>query len=94
MNERIRALAVQAGARVSAQTLTSIPPQRRESIGLWDNNVEKFAELIVRECADIIEQKQKEWCTTHGISEHYFQGVQDGLDLSIGTIKEHFGVEE
>ena len=64
MNERIRLLAEQAG---------------------WDNHhaqfdtrIEKFAELIVRECADIA-------------TKHQEQGVSE---VSIGeSIKEHFGVE-
>ena len=50
MNERIRELVKQAGGHFSTHTLTSNPVQYRESVGLWDNNIEKFAELIVREC--------------------------------------------
>ncbi len=49
MNERIKQLAKQAGAQISTHTLTSYPVQYRESINLWDDNIEKFAELIVRE---------------------------------------------
>ena len=50
MNERIRELIKQAGGHFSTHTLTSYPAQHRESIQLWDKNIEKFAELIVREC--------------------------------------------
>ena len=49
MNERIRELVKQAGGHFSTHTLTSYPAQRRESIELWDKNIEKFAELIVKE---------------------------------------------
>ena len=51
MNERIKELVKQAGGHFSTHTLTSYPAQHRESIQLWDKNIEKFAELIVRECA-------------------------------------------
>ena len=53
MNERIKQLVKQAGGHFSTHNLMSNPVQHRESIELWDNNIEKFAELIVRECADI-----------------------------------------
>jgi hypothetical protein len=54
MNERIKELVKQAGGHFSTHTLTSYPAQRRESIELWDKNIEKFAELIVQECIDIV----------------------------------------
>jgi hypothetical protein len=53
MNERIRELVRQAGGHFSTRNLMSNPVQHRESIELWDDKIEKFAELIVRECADI-----------------------------------------
>ena len=49
MNERIKELVKQAGGHFSTHTLTSYPAQHRESIQLWDQNIEKFAELIVAE---------------------------------------------
>jgi len=49
MNERIKELVKQAGGHFSTHTLTSYPAQHRESIQLWDQNIEKFAELIVKE---------------------------------------------
>ena len=53
MNERIKELVKQAGGHFSTHNLMSNPVQHRESIELWDKNIEKFAELIVIECADI-----------------------------------------
>ena len=50
MNQRIKELVKQAGGHFSTHNLMSNPVQHRESIELWDNNIEKFAELIVREC--------------------------------------------
>lgn len=65
MNERIRLIAEQAG---------------------WDNHhaqfdtrIEKFAELIVRECIDTVSDCSVEYCIRPQI---------------VSEIKEHFGVDE
>ena len=78
MNKRIRQLVKQAGGHFSTHNLASNPVQHRESIELWDKNIEKFAELIVRECASVAAKNQAE---------------DMGWDIS-EIIKEHFGVEE
>ena len=44
----------------------------------WEASLEKFAELIVRECADVINSMDH--------SSQYFPHIA-------GAIKEHFGVE-
>ena len=86
MNERIRELAKQAGAHFSTQTLTSNPVQYRESIGLWDKNIEKFAELLVQECILTIQMG----ITRDGTkTEKFIRSM-----THIKDIKEHFGVEE
>lgn len=54
MNELIKELVKQAGGHFSTHNLMSNPVQHRESIELWDKNIEKFAELIVRECSNIV----------------------------------------
>jgi hypothetical protein len=54
MNERIKELVKQAGGHFSTRNLMSNPVQHRESIELWDKNIEKFAELIVKEVFDCI----------------------------------------
>jgi hypothetical protein len=89
MNERIRELADQAGIHFG------------RSAALDGNNIarfvttsdmEKFAELIVRECAEQIK--------TQGISASsedygdYEIGFNAGLFHALRTTKEHFGVEE
>ena len=48
MNERIRELALQAGATVMERSGWT-------DFGTLDLDVEKFAELIVRECAEVAE---------------------------------------
>jgi len=50
---------------------------------------EKFAELIVRECAKISEQSQ--WTEAKG---EYYEGFNEAMIYMSNKIKEHFGVEE
>ncbi len=50
MNERIKQLAREAGAHISTRNLMSNPPKHVETVELWDDRIEKFSELIVREC--------------------------------------------
>ena len=73
MNERIRELARQAGATTT---------QRSGWIdyGTLDLDVEKFAELIVRECVEIVEETR--WM------------VPPSQEQIARSIKQHFGVEE
>jgi len=86
MNERIKALAVEAGlVRVGDFGMKRWEGPRSDSIN--DQDLEKFAELIVKECAGV--------CHTHGwgMLEHGISGHNIADDC--GTlIKEHFGVEE
>ncbi len=74
MNERIRLLALQAGATTT---------QRSGWIdyGTLDLDVEKFAELIVRECVTRLEQ------------HHPFTKDPEAYLYAISLIEEHFGVE-
>ena len=71
--------------RFAAQSLV-------ESDGELVFSKEKFAELIVRECIDIVKptQHHEAW------AQSYLGGV-DGLELldsRVEKIKQHFGVEE
>ena len=86
MNERIRELAEQAGEYVNE---VYTPPVRSKTPGkIWeDGHVDwhiqfnqKFAELIVQECADLFEV---EW------GEEKLTGNDVGY-----VVKKHFGVEE
>jgi hypothetical protein len=69
MNERIRKLAEQAGA-----VFTDV-----HAVSLLDDEIEKFAELIVQECQTVVE-----WAIN----------VDSTIDRVPVLIKEHFGVEE
>jgi len=86
MNERIQKLAVQAGEYVNS---VYTPPVRSKTPGkIWEDGHigwheqfnQKFAELIVRECAEVLDE-------TISPPSHPMN--------SIGyRLKEHFGVEE
>jgi hypothetical protein len=78
MNERIEQLASQAG-------------MLRDKYGLYWNahdnpddgvDLEKFVELIVKECAKVL--------TQHGA---YFSGDGEPYHYAASLIEEHFGVE-
>lgn len=45
MNERIKEIALKAGMKT-----TSLHYGRRDPYVLWEDNIETFAELIIREC--------------------------------------------
>lgn len=73
MNQRIRELAVAA-----APANSSIP---HSEWNIPKEFIEKFAELIVQECADAI------------INDDRLNDVRSASRGCIRTIKEHFGVE-
>jgi len=87
MNERIKLLALQAGDYVNE---VYTPPVRSKTPGkIWEDGHidwhtqfnEKFAELIVRECLDIVNR--------HEYSYHEADPLWETAQL----IKERFGVE-
>ena len=76
MNERIKQLAEQAGIEfVYDPTETPM----RAFVECWEDDLEKFAELIVRECITVINQPN---------------GVGDDDVIRITKdVEKHFGVE-
>jgi hypothetical protein len=82
MNERIRELAKQATIRVNNPTVNSNGEVICDN---WEEGVSlsKFAELIVRECAELTRWKEFDMSVEQRIRLRVYQ-----------DIKEHFGVEE
>lgn len=78
MNERITELAEQVMAENNA-----IPDY---SMKLF---TEKFAELIVRECAEVCRRQQY-----YDADDGYKRGVNGGSFTCMNAIRRHFGVEE
>ena len=80
MNKRIRELA--ADARGQMVVLTTVDDEQWRQ---HEEFVEKFAELIVRECAN-----HCDLLLDHKISSEWSRGTHD----CSRAIKQHFGVEE
>jgi hypothetical protein len=80
MNERIQELAVESGLYVD---LNGTPWPRAMSAEESEAAYKKFAELIVRECIDIIAPYTVRMSRP---GEEYLHPIQE--------IKDHFGVEE
>lgn len=76
MNNRIRELAEQADSVVINKMMTGAT-----QYVLLEDDLEKFAELIVRECIDIV--------SPYAVRMENFDGGHPIADL-----KKHFGVEE
>ena len=94
MNERIKLLALQAGLK------QRIWNSLGKELPMWQEDpdnpgLEKFAELIVRECmAQIKEVKELSLPWNANREQAYEFGYDDGMTVAIRTIEEHFGVEE
>ena len=78
MNERIKKLADEAGLRFTQLMSNPMVPV----VDGKETDLEKFAELIVKECLDIVNRKE------------YSYHEADPLWETSQLIKEHFGVEE
>ncbi len=81
MNERIQELMIEAGK--------TIPGDKHIDADFC----KKFAELIVKECADIINHRA-DTCSDWLDSVKANEAVREGQRECAKTIKEHFGVEE
>ena len=78
MNERIRALALQAGYGARWTTTEQ-----------FEQFVDKLSELIVRECAELSVNSQ--YANT---KSEYYEGFNEALIYAGNKIKQHFGVLE
>ena len=74
MNERIKELARQAN-------ITIVPEPFDDASRAWNENIKKFAESIVRECADV--------CDLYGMPD----GTSETAIILSAAIKRKFGVE-
>ena len=83
MNERIRELLNEATSGLEPD----ISPQRTVTL----NEMEKFAELIVRECIAKAEEESERYLTWNTEDCNRFSKVMQNYKE---LLKEHFGVEE
>lgn len=81
MNEQIKTLFKRAGGKSSVRNLMSNPVQHVETHELWDDRIDKFAELLIRECVNV--------CYENQIKEGRLSPRACGDD-----ILKHFGMNE
>ena len=81
MNERIKELAVEAVTRVALRCEGSMESDKHGEWIRYDD-LEKFAELIVKECAEVIFETPVEYIET------------DTMHRIRDRVKQHFGVNE
>jgi hypothetical protein len=89
MNERIKELAEQAKIQ-----FTYDPTEKpiRAFAECWEDELEKFAELIVRECMGFCKEVESDM---DGLPTKEMRDIGSmGAKFCYGQIKEHFGVEE
>ena len=99
MNERIKELAGQAGFKPYYDIGTGEVDPDGQAVTLpnwsttdpWISMVQKFAELIVKECAELIDNKVT--ITAAQTYDEVFVAKYDTKELCAQQIKEHFGVE-
>ena len=84
MNERIRELAEQAGFQINPLKGMIFLEGLNPTANL---KLEKFAELIVQECAEL--SKNSQYANTKG---EYYEGFNEALVYVGNKIKKHFGV--
>ena len=92
MNERIQKLAEQAGMKSPDGFKLTVSH-------MTTFQLEKFAELIVRECIDILSQNNPcppETTIMYSLiqDEYFDKGWQVAVETKSNQIKKHFGVEE
>ena len=94
MNERIRELIEQAGFGLGSFDFDSDPEMACGSV----KDLEKFAELIVRECMTLMNKEQEYYSKPdpHESRDYYerCRAKEDAFDEAALIIKNHFGVEE
>ena len=92
MNERIKQLAEQVGIHFHKGGTLDAGPNGIAKFVLY-SDMEKFAELIVKECADVIQKRVSMKYKDGGETEEFMGGHYAGSVLARALIKRHFGVE-
>jgi hypothetical protein len=82
MNERIRELLDSIDVNPKIRKLAEQSGCSIDRLGFGEGHLEKFAELIVKECADAI------------VNDSRLNDVRSAANGCVRTIKQHFGVEE
>ena len=83
MNERIKQLAEQAGIEFTYDP-TEVP--MRAFVEAWEEDLEKFAMLIIKRCRNIVSD-------TRDLAIEEEWNVDESMSTAMYDIEEHFGVE-
>lgn len=89
MNDRIRQLAEQADGVVINKMMTGA-----RQYTFLEEDLEKFAELIIRECVQTLIDKTPERYTNESAEEDWDKGYDRAMKDCVHHIQEHFGVGE
>ena len=90
MNERIKELAEQA-----AQAAAAYPSGQNNSWETQVNFMEKFAELIIKECAELfVDRRYMVLNPLEPFADERVRVMKAHDKDTVKTIKKHFGVEE
>ena len=84
MNKRLIELARQSDIPLS--------DDRVDPMVVYPNEVEKFAELIVRECVQTLIDNTPERHTSESAEEDWDKGYDQAMKDCVHHIQEHFGV--
>ena len=90
MNERIKLLAEQA----NELDYKTFDEYNHQTVQHYKFNKEKFAELIVRECAEEIKHLRMKYDTHRDVEPEENDWYIDAFLQAEVRLKEHFGVEE
>ena len=90
MNERIKQLAEQA----NELDYKTFDEYNHQTVQHYKFNKEKFAELIVRECAEEIKHLRMKYDTHRDVEPEENDWYIDAFLQAEVRLKEHFGVEE
>ena len=90
MNERIQQLALQA--HVTVLTTKGMEDIVDGCYIISPDKLDKFAELIVKECAEVIDDGRFSFRECEGNSHRV--SYNNGIYYALSSVKKHFGVEE
>ena len=90
MNERIRELLAEVGLFCYDDGTVSLLGETQ----VGQPEIEKFAELIVKECVSIVEAQKESLCDNENDWSDRDYGYEQAVIDSVDMIQKHFGVEE
>ena len=71
MNDKIKELFKKAGGITITRNLMSNPVQVTEYNELWDDRIDRFAELIIQECSNFLKDELDDHFAAEQLVEHF-----------------------